>query len=211
MEKEEQKRIILITFVLSLACIIILLLFQVKLVSIKGVKTALSIPAILTLWWAFYFRYGWKVPMLNKILYKENINGTWFGTYESREINNENNRYNGDISLVIKQSFLTLNITSSTEKYKNYSYIEMLTLNKKSDTTKLVYVYSQEEVNAVDHFIRKGTSELGLTLNNEKSELYGKFWTNNGTLGQLKLTHISKEYIEFFENARTMAKKGGNL
>ena len=34
--------------------------------------------------------------------------------------------YKGEISLVIKQNFLTIKITSITNKFKNYSYSEEL-------------------------------------------------------------------------------------
>ncbi|OMD37539.1 hypothetical protein [Paenibacillus odorifer] len=208
MDKEEQKRIVLITFVLSLLSILVLLLINIRLISVHGIKTALSISTFLTFWWAFYFHIGWKIPILNKILYKENISGTWFGTYDSTDIKS-NNSFNGEISLVIKQNFLDLHITSYTEKYKNNSYSEMLTMDKKSERNRLVYVYSQEEVSSSDQFIRKGTSELELSLYKNKAELYGKFWTNSGTIGQLKLRNVTKDYIEFFDDAKIMAEGGG--
>jgi hypothetical protein len=150
------------------------------------------------------------VPKLNRILFKKNINGTWFGIYESVDTNN-GNRFSGEISLVIKQNFLNLHISSCTEKYKNNSYSEMLSHDKKSDKNKLVYVYAQEEVNVLDQFIRKGTTELELTMDKNKAELYGKFWTNSGTVGQLKLMNVSKEHIEFFEEAKLKAISGGFL
>ncbi|NOU84246.1 hypothetical protein GC102_00375 [Paenibacillus sp. LMG 31460] len=207
MDKEEQQRIVLITFILSLISVLVLLFTNIRLLSIHGVKTAFSISTFLTLWWAFYFHFGWKIPRLNKILYKENISGTWFGTYESVDIKS-NKTYIGEISLVIKQNFLNLHITSYTERYKNNSYSEILSLDKRSEKNKLVYVYSQEEVNTIDQFIRKGTTELELTLNESRAEFYGKFWTNTGTIGQLRLRNVSKEYLEFFEEAKLKANGG---
>jgi len=208
MGKDEQQRIVLITFILTLLSVMVLLLIDVRLFSIHGVKTAFSISTFLTIWWGFYFHFGWKVPILKKILYKENISGTWFGTYESVNVKS-NQIYTGEIALVIKQNFLNLHITSYTDRFKNNSYSEILTLDKKSEKNKLVYVYAQEEINALDQLIRKGTTELELTINKNKVEFYGKFWTNHSTIGQLRLKNISKEYIEFFDDAKSKVSPGG--
>jgi hypothetical protein len=208
MTSKEQQRIAIVTFIISLICVLVLIMVDVQLLSFNGIKTAFSISTIIILWWTFYFNSGWKIPLIRKILYKENINGTWFGMYESGPIESEEPTYKGEISLVIKQSYLYIDITSSTEKYTNYSYSEVLTHSKKSKRTKLVYVYAQEEISAKDHNIRRGTSELDLTLSKDKDSLYGKFWTNGGTLGQLKLTRVSKNHLVQFEDARKKAQEG---
>lgn len=204
----ELKRVVLVTFIICLVSFLVLRLVEVELLSLSGMRTAISIPFVLTLWWLFYFNFGWKWPVFNKILYKENINGTWFGTYESKAIGSNASTYRGEISLVIKQKFLYIDITSYTEKYKNYSYSEVLVYNEKGDRNKLVYVYSQEEISAKDHFLRKGTSELDLIINGNEVKLHGKFWTNSGTIGQLELKKVSPKHITVFEEARKIAQEG---
>ncbi|TCN04610.1 hypothetical protein EV581_1198 [Bacillus sp. BK006] len=207
MDKEEQLRIVLVTFVISVICIAILELINVQILSLNWIKSSFSIFTILTIWWFFYFNYGWKWPLLRLILRRENINGTWFGTYESKSLNN-NKIYKGEISLVIKQNYLNIDITSLTERYTSYSYSEVLTHKKKSEKNELVYVYSQKELSPSDHNIRKGTSELELTISKEKSTLYGKFWTNSGTVGHLEVKKIGNNFIEFFEDAKIKASEG---
>jgi hypothetical protein len=199
MKGEELKRIVIITFCISLLFVVIQALIGIELLSFNGIKAAFSATFILSVWWWFYFNYGWKIKWINLILYKENINGTWFGNYESTQIKT-GHIYTGQISLVIKQNFLTINITSITDKFKNYSFSEEL--NFKDERKQLIYVYSQDELSLTDHNIRKGISDLDLTTSADKSVLYGTFWTNNGTIGSLTFTKISNNHIMFFDKAK---------
>lgn len=199
MRSQEFSRIVIITFFISLLFVIIQSLTGVELLSFKGIKAAFSATFVLSVWWWFYFNYGWKIKWFNLILYKENINGTWFGNYESKNLET-GEVYTGEICLVIKQNYLNINITSITEKYRNYSYSEEL--NFEDGKKQLIYVYSQEELSSTDHHVRKGTSEIELTTSEDKSELYGKFWTNSGSVGALSFTKISKKHIMFFNKAK---------
>lgn len=200
MRSKELNRIVLITLSISLVFIIILVASTgVELLSFQGIKGALSVTVILSAWWWFYFKYGWKLKWFNRILYKENINGTWFGNYKSTDIKT-GKVYEGEICLVLKQNYLNIKITSITEKYKNYSYSEKLIL--KDEKKQLVYVYKQDELSPTDHHVRKGASDIELTTSEDKSELVGKFWTNSGTIGSLSFTKISNEHIMFFKEAK---------
>lgn len=199
MESKELSRIVVITFTISLLYVLIQVSTGIELLSFQGVKAAFSATMVLSVWWWFYFNYGWKIKWFNRILYKENINGTWFGNYESTNIET-GQVYKGEICLVIKQNYLNLNITSITEKYKNYSYSEEL--NFQDGKKQLIYVYSQDELSSTDHHVRKGTSDIELIASEDKSELNGKFWTNSGTVGSMFFTKISNGHIMFFNNAK---------
>lgn len=85
-DSKELKRIVLITFVVSLFFVLIQVSIGIDLASFQGVKAAFSATLALSVWWWFYFNYGWKIKWFNLILYKENIHGTWFGKYESTSI-----------------------------------------------------------------------------------------------------------------------------
>ncbi|WP_053361937.1 hypothetical protein [Bacillus sp. FJAT-27251] len=199
MKGEESQRIVIITFCISLLFVLVQVLIGSELLSFSGIKAAFSATLVLSAWWWFYFNYGWKIKLFNLILYKENINGTWFGNYESKDLE-KGTIYKGEICLVIKQNFLNIKITSITNRFKSYSYSEEL--NCKDEKKQLIYVYSQDEISSDDHNIRKGTSELELTKFEGKSELYGKFWTNTGTIGSLTFTQISNKHIMFFDKAK---------
>ncbi len=209
MNKEEQLRIVVITLIICCICVVIFEVFNIKILTLHWIRSMFSISTVLTFWWGFYFKYGWRIPILNCILKKEDINGTWFGKYESKRLI-DNAIFTGEISLVIKQSYLNIDITSYTEKYTSYSYSEVLAKEKKSERNELIYVYSQKQLSSYDHNIRKGTSELELTINKAKAELYGKFWTNSASVGHLKVKRVSKNHIVFFEDAKLKFKEGEN-
>lgn len=204
MKKEELSRIVLITFVVTLLFVVIQSITGATLSSIYGIKAAFSATAVLSIWWWFYFNYGWKVKGLKHILYRENINGTWFGSYESKDLKT-GTEYKGEISLVIKQNYLNTKITSITDKYKSFSYSEELTVT--DGKKQLIYVYSQDELSSSDHNTRKGTSDLELILSAEKSEMYGKFWTTHGSIGHLSVNKVSKKHIMFFEKAKKVCEE----
>ena len=165
---------------------------------------AISVLAILTIWWLFYFKIGWKLPLLKKILPCINLNGTWFGEYESH--NKKGEVVFGEIAIRIKQDYLSISLNSSTEKYQNYSYSEKLRHNKKSDIHGIVYVYSQKENNILDTAQRNGTSELTLKSIDNEPWLAGDFWTVHGTQGKICVRRVSEKHIDTFSEAKSVSE-----
>lgn len=100
---------------------------------------------------------------------------------------------------------MNLNITSITEKYKNYSYSEEL--HFKDGKKQLIYVYSQDELSSTDHHVRKSTSDVELIVSEDNSELSGKFWTNSGTVGRMSFAKIYNRYIAFFNKYKEIFKE----
>lgn len=213
MDKNTQLRIVTISYIISVVGSFIINYLKIKNIDFHGVVSAIKISSILTFWWLFYFKIGWKIPILKKILYRINLEGTWFGTYESCSIK-DNNTYRGKIALRIKQDFLNLSIISLTDKYKNYSYSEELKYEEKSNLHELVYVYSQKENSVADRNSRNGASELKLIHDktNNSQKLEGDFWTSVGSQGVLKVTKISKKVVDSYEEAEKIYKQfGGKL
>lgn len=197
MNKQEQLKIVSISYCISVAISFILNYLKFNILNADSILSAIKVSSILTVWWGFYFNLGWKVKYLNKILYRINLNGTWYGTYKSVEPKTKN-IYEGEIIVRIRQSFLTLSVTSYTEKYKNYSHSEVLKYDEKSETYGLVYVYSQKENDPLDLTARNGTSELIIIDNNNEYELSGEFWTILGSKGHMNLTRISEKTVDSF-------------
>ena len=197
MNKQEQLKIVWISYVISVAISFILNYLKFNIINADSIFSAIKVSSILTIWWGFYFNIGWKIEPLNKILYRIHLNGTWYGTYKSVDPKTKN-IYEGEIIVRIKQSFLTLSVTSYTEKYKNYSHSEVLKYDEKSETYGLVYVYSQKENDPLDLNARNGTSELTVTYDNNDYELSGEFWTILGSRGKMNLTRISGKTVNSF-------------
>lgn len=207
LKKDEELRIVFISYVIIIFGVIALEYFEVDILKFKGLLKALKISTLLTAWWGFYFKYGWKIPYLNKMLYKKNLNGTWFGTYQSKDIETKA-EYNGEIALKIKQDFLNIGIVSYTQNYTNYSYSEILKYKDESDLHELIYVYSQKTHGKIDLNMRSGTSELELKKIDGECKLIGKFWTIHGSVGELDLKMVSKKKVDSFEDARLLFKDG---
>ena len=163
---------------------------------------AVSILTILTVWWWFYFKVGWELPVLKKILPRINLNGTWFGEYESHD--GKGKVFSGEIAVRIKQDYLSISLNSFTKKYENYSYSEKLKYNEKSDIHGIVYVYSQKEDNNLDTARRDGTSELTLKNIDNEPWLAGYFWTVHGTQGRICVRRISEKHIDTFGEAKSV-------
>jgi len=201
MGKNTINRILYITLILAVVGVFILKLFHINILAKEGLIKIPSLLSVIVLFWGFYFSMGWKLPILKYLVYKENLNGTWLGYYSSKNFTS-NDVFQGEIAVVIRQSFLSLNVKSFTDKYINYSFGEVLKYDSKSDTHQLIYLYSQSQFNPTDDNIRKGTSELKLYCNIKSKELFGDFWTNHNSKGDLKLTKITKKYSKSFLEAK---------
>jgi hypothetical protein len=202
MNYQEQNKIIFISYIVSISASFIITKFITNLSELEGVISHLNIPTILTFWWLFYFKYGWTLPGLKLIIFRENLNGTWFGTYQS--LDSKNQEAKGEIGIRIKQDFLTISIKSFTEKFNNYSYSEEVKYEEKSDTHGVVYLYSQKENNILDTSHRNGTSELTLKKIDGALCLEGIFWTVHGTKGELSVRRITEKQIDTFKETKSI-------
>ncbi|HBJ1652013.1 hypothetical protein [Clostridium botulinum] len=209
MKKQEQLKIVKISYIVGIILSFILSYLKDNIIDSYGIISAVKVSSILTIWWLFYFNIGWKIPIINKILYRINLNGTWYGTYESGSSNSsEVNK--GNIVIRIKQSFLNINVTSYTEKYANYSHSEDLKYDECADRYGLIYVYSQKENSPLDLAERNGTAELKVIDGNNECKLGGDFWTILGTTGKLELTRVSKNIVNSFLDGKNLYKKYKN-
>jgi hypothetical protein len=221
MNYKEQNKIIIISYIVSISASFIITKFitnlsglevvsshlNVPTILISGLEAAIShlnVPTILTLWWLFYFKYGWTLPGIKWIVFRVNLNGTWFGSYQS--FDSKNQEAKGEIGIRIKQDFLTISLKSFTEKFNNYSYSEEVKYEEKSETYGVVYVYSQKENNILDTSQRNGTSELTLKKSDDTLYLEGVFWTAHGTNGKLSVRKITEKQIDTFKETKSICE-----
>jgi hypothetical protein len=204
--REEQRKIVFISYVISVAGAVALDYLKVSSLNINGLLSAIKVSSVLTIWWIFYFKIGWKMPILSRILYRINLNGTWYGTYKSVSAG-EHDINVGNIVLRINQDFLNISIISFTDKYKNYSYSEELKYEEKSNTHGLIYVYSQREDSPLDLNARNGTSELRVLKHNDTYKLEGEFWTILGSKGKLEVIRVSNDIVDSFDAGKKLYQK----
>lgn len=192
-----------VTVILTVAVILIFQLFEINIFTKEGAVKIPTIVSIITFFWIFYISYGWKWPLIKYIVYHENINGTWYGKYSSKDFTS-NQTYEGKIAVVIRQSFLRIDVTSLTKDYINYSFGEAFSHNSKNKTNQLIYLYYQSQFKPTDDNIRKGTSELMLQINIDEKVLFGDFWTNHNSKGNLNLKKISSKHAKSFLEAKKL-------
>lgn len=65
MRKDEVTRISFVTIFICIIYIIVIQFSGQNLLTKSGVKSAFSVSVIISLWWVFYFNWGWKIPVLN--------------------------------------------------------------------------------------------------------------------------------------------------
>lgn len=162
----------------------------------NGVKAISYGISIVTIFWSFYIKWGWKWCLLKRIFYRPNVNGTWAGELES-DYKDENGNLipPKKIFLVIRQDFLRINISSFTDNFIGRSYSESFRLKKKSGIKNISYLYRKETSMNYTGNSAEGGAELRL-IESRNNILEGKYWTNNKTNGTYKVTFITRTYID---------------
>ena len=176
MKKDEIKLIISISVALYAVLTFLYLLitsspFELTFV-IRRLSSGLSLT---TLFWVLYFSYGWKIPLLRKIFYRPDVNGTWSGTV----ISDWKNKVGlpivpKDFHIVIRQSFLRIHFTTFTDGFVGVSYSETFTLNKEKGVKNIAYLFRKDTTQNHDDSIQEGATELRL-IEGAQMMLQGKY------------------------------------
>ncbi|WP_109300596.1 hypothetical protein [Aquimarina sp. AU474] len=209
MKKDELKLIVTISIALATLIGVVYIVILDKRFNLTDGLRAISFGiTITTLFWAFYFSYGWKWWMLNKIFYRPNLSGTWSGTLKS-DWEDENGEKVGDIEfyLVIRQSFLRIHFTTFTNSFIGISYSETMALKKETGLKNVAYLYRKETSQDDNEILQEGATELRLIDSNPK-ELIGRYWSNQKTNGKINVSFISSEIVDSFNDAKSLKNYG---
>lgn len=200
MKKEEINKIIYVTFFLALLGPFSIFCLDIDLLSFESLRIVKFALSFTLAFWFFYLKWGWKLPLLNRIFNRPNINGTWFGTYESISADGYK-EYKGDIAIIIKQELFSVRVKSLTDKALMYSYSETFLSEKENDKQLLNYLYSQNKIKPTAENVRRGASELSIIIGSDIKNLSGEFWTIEKTTGFLDVNHICKQHCQSFDDA----------
>lgn len=200
MKKEEINKIIYITFFLALLGPLSIFCLDIDLLSFESLRIVKFVISLTLAFWFFYLTWGWKLPLLNKIFNRPNINGTWFGTYVS-SAEDGTQKYEGNIAIIIKQNLFSVRVKSLTDKALMYSYAETFLIEKENDKQQLNYLYSQNKIKPTAENIRRGASELSIIIGSDSKKLFGEFWTIEKTTGFLDVQHICMQHCQSFDDA----------
>ena len=207
MKKEELNKTIYISITIS-ACLTLIYILQNNTLDLitfyRGASFSIT---LVTLFWTFYFAYGWKFWGINKIFYRPNLNGTWKGLIIS-DWKDENGNLipPKEIYIVIRQNFLRIHFTTFTNTFVGYSYSETFSLKKETGLKNVAYLYRKDTSQNIDEDLREGATELRLINDNNFKKLEGKYWTNTKTQGKISVGFFNKNHVDSFESAKKYEK-----
>lgn len=206
MKKEEIKTLIAISVAISIIIGFLYLVLLKKDIVISNVIRAVSFGVTAaTLFWTFYFKYGWKWCLLNNIFYRPNLNGTWSGKLISDWKNEEGNPLPPiDFHIVIRQSFLGIHFTTLTNNFVGMSYAETMSIKEEKGIKNLAYLYKKDTTQDNNEILQEGATELRLVISPEARKLIGKYWSNKKTQGAIEVKFMSTTHIDSFEDAKRL-------
>jgi len=166
--------------------------------TLGGFSTGLS---IVTFFWIFYLRWGWRLPILSRLFGKADLNGTWLGTLTS-DWKNLNGQGVGsrDFVIVVRQSFLSLHFTTFTDSFIALSDAERFWTDPERGIKRVVYLYTQDCTALGDEGNREGVTELRVE-GEPPSCLIGRYWSNTKTNGRIEVRRISRKQVDSFSEA----------
>lgn len=203
MKEEELKRLIGYTVIFAITnWVIIILSLDIDLISFDSLQHFGTAISGVTLFWIFYFRWGWKWAPFKFLFYRPDLNGTWIGCFQTDWRDDKGRGVPiGEIALTIRQNFLFIHLTSFTVRHVAYSYAETLILDTDRGIHKIIYLYSQSRTNPGTEGDRQGATELDI-FGEAPLELVGNFWTNAKSIGFLKVRRVSKYHTTSFAEAK---------
>lgn len=208
MKKSEIKLIITISIALATILGVFYLLILDQGFNWRNGLRALSFGiSVSTLFWTFYFSFGWKLWGFRKIFYRPNLNGTWAGILKSNW-KNEKGENIGDIEffIIIRQSFLRIHFTTFTNSFIGLSYSETFMLDKDRGLKNVAYLYRKETSYDEDKYLQEGATELRF-IESKIKRLEGKYWSNRKTNGKIMVSHISEKKVDSFIDAKKLQKE----
>jgi SMODS-associating 2TM, beta-strand rich effector domain len=200
-EKDVQKFITITVFLGIVIWGFSIYLSKSQVLSLDALKAIGPTTTFLVVFWAFYFKWGWKIPALKYLMYKPNLSGTWLGFFHSDWKDEEGKSLKpAKMVLVVRQNWLTISVVSMTDRFKSRSYTEFLSFDEDRGIKLLAYLYSDTSTSFGKEGAREGVAELELTDSTPK-KLNGRFWTSSKTAGIMSLRFISSETIDSFNQA----------
>ena len=102
-------------------------------------------------------------------------------------------------TLVIRQSFLTINCSIFTNESSSISYSADILVDKETNRKQLIYHYANKPQASVRNRseIHDGTAVLDI-IGGKPVEMKGEYWTSRRTTGDIEIKFVSKELREDF-------------
>lgn len=172
--------------------------------AIKRIPTVITIDFCL---WLFFVKWAWKWKFFQGWLVPFPVlEGTWTGFVRSTWTDPITKATVPPIpfTLVIRQSFLSINCSTFTEESSSISYSSDIVIGKETKMAQLIYHYTNRPRALVRKRseIHDGTALLTL-MGDNFDELKGEYWTSRKTTGDIEVKLLSAKPREgFFKSAQ---------
>lgn len=192
--------------IVPLSILIWILLMLISDIGVDPVWNAIKkIPIVITIdfgVWLFFSKWAWKWKIFQGWLVPFPVlEGTWSGVMKSTWIDPVTGKTATPVpfTLVIKQSFLSVNCAIYTKESSSTSYSAEILVDKETKRKQLIYHYANRPQASVRDRseIHDGTALLDI-IGDKPLEMKGEYWTSRKTTGDIEIKFISKELREGF-------------
>lgn len=213
---DQLKKFISITVILTVLCLLLTAVgknlfagrgFQAPTMEQAASNLSLAMTGAFFGWLAI-IKWAWAWPPFSWLLGVPVLKGTWTGHLESDWQAAGNANPSIPIAFSIRQTLLSLTVTSFTGDREGISYVADLIGNEAAGTLRLAYIYSLREEFRAGEGTQQGAAE-GRVTGAASKEFRGEYWTNTKTRGRLILTRRSAQCTASFDEVHAKWPKAG--
>jgi hypothetical protein len=165
---------------------------------------SLTLAALTSCLWLFD-QYIWKVRLVQKLVRRPDLNGTWRVTLQSSYKENGSGELAAEVVgfAVIRQTFSSMSIRLMTEQSE--SFLVASSFDVQPDGT--TYVYGAYQSDPSIH-LRSGISEIHYgsfrykVIGRPPSRIDGHYWTDRNTTGSISLVDRKSLFFDNFNEAK---------
>lgn len=192
--------------IVPLSILLWILLILISDIGVEPLWNAIKkIPTVITIdfgMWLIFSKLAWKWKIFQGWLIPFPVlEGTWSGLMKSTWTDPATSKTLQPIpfTLVIRQSFLTINCSIYTKESSSISYSADILVDRETKKRQLIYHYTNRPKASVRNRseIHDGTALLDI-MGAKPNEMKGEYWTSRKTTGDIEVKFTSKELQEGF-------------
>jgi hypothetical protein len=165
-------------------------------------KPMTLVSGFLALVLAGFDRWLWRMPGLVQVHGVPDLNGTWKGELRSMWIDPTTGAAPPPIPtfIVIRQTYTAISVRTFTVESSSVSVAAGLVAEPDSSLV-LTYIFRNEPTLSVQDRSRLHHGGVKLVLGGKSDKLFGSYWTDRCSKGEVALTRVSKAAALDFETA----------
>ena len=138
-----------------------------------------------------FIKWGWKWKIFNWWVDQPNLNGTWKGKLHFN-YPADTPIQSKDITLRIKQDYLSISVDIETDMSTSYSCLAGFTCTGDDHFYHLTYTYIHNPNAKTSPNNPSHTGTTSLKFIPDTNELKGQYWTQRKTIGDIEVTKVKQ-------------------